>query len=192
MSKKEKELVKFISQTFKRHPAQLNDAYEADSEIINLGGINYAINIDSYSAEEDYFSDLVPANLGFNLAIATISDLLAVGADPQFYLHSMGLDRAKDEKYQQSFLQGIAEALQKTNTYLLGGDTSTGNCWAYTATAFGQCLTTPVLRKGARPGDFLYSTGKLGTGNRQALALLLLRDKKLPLDNRSIALASPR
>lgn len=191
MSDTEKNLVKYIAQTFERAKNQHNAPNEADAELVSLIGGDYAINIDEYSFEEDFFSDITPETLGYNLVIATLSDLLATGAVPEHYLHSMVLQKNKNHFYYEKVLKGIHEALLLNNTTLLGGDTSTGDNWRYTGVALGK-TQRKLKRSGAHNHDIIYSTGRFGAGNRQALIQMMLKEGKLELNEENMVLATPK
>lgn len=191
MSKKEKKLLDLITSSLARSEDQVNGPNEADSELVRLDGGNYAINIDEYSGSEDYFSEFDPAVLGWNLVTATISDLLATGAEPKYFLHSMVLADDHDEEFNAEFIKGVKEALETNSCFLLGGDTSTSESWRYTGVALGTC-ERKLMRVGANVGDKIYSTGLFGSGNRQGLLHYLLRKGHLPLDSSVKDLATPK
>lgn len=191
MISKESKFIDSISKIFKKHPSQLNSTGEADSELITLEKGNYAINIDDFSGEEDYFSDFSPRILGFNLVAATLSDLFASGATPEYFLHAITLDKNRNDEFHQKLLEGINDALKITSTYLLGGDTSTGNSWKYTGVAIGR-TNRKIMRSGANQKDILYSTGKFGAGNRMGLIQHFISKQKIIKNDLSIQLASSK
>ncbi len=191
MSKTEEKILSLIAEIFPRCPQQENKINESDAELINLNGGKYAINIDEYNGDEDFFSELVPETLGYNLVMATCSDLIATGAIPKFFLHSMVLQKDQTFHFRERLLKGIAEGIKSYNTYLLGGDTSTAEKWRYTAVAIGESLTQ-IKRSGAKEKQLLYSSGRFGAGNRQALVQMLLKQGKLEMSEDNILLASPR
>jgi thiamin-phosphate kinase len=172
-----------------RAPGQLNAPFEADAELIRLCDGEYGFTIDEYSPEEDYFSDYFPTVLGANLITCTVSDLLATGVRPAFYLHSMTLP--EDEAFSQGLFDGLRQGLADAGCQLLGGDTSFASSWRYVGVAFGPC-ERPVMRSGAVPTDRVYATGPFGSGNRQALLALLLRQAQLPDTPEMRLAASPR
>jgi thiamine monophosphate kinase len=172
-----------------RAPGQLNAPFEADAELIGLGAGRYGFTIDEYSPEEDYFSSYFPTILGANLVTCTVSDLLAAGVRPAFYLHSMSLP--EDESFSQALFDGLRQGLAEAGCRLLGGDTSFASTWRYVGVAFGPC-ERPILRSGAVPKDHIYATGPFGSGNRQALLQILLRQGALPDEPGTRLLASPR
>ncbi|MCK5074570.1 MAG: hypothetical protein KAQ98_14155, partial [Bacteriovoracaceae bacterium] len=188
---KEKEFILEISKLFKRHPKQRNSINQSDSEVIKLDAGEHAFNIDDYSFDEDRFSDFNPRVLGHNLAVATISDLLATGAIPESYMHSITLSKEWGDEYIKTFLTGINDVLERTGVYLLGGDTSRGDDWKYTGVCFGK-VDRAVFRSGAKEGDLIFSTGRFGAGNRMGLIQHLLAEGKLPKTEDTLNSASPK
>lgn len=191
MSKTENELLKLVSEIFPKSDQQFNKINESDAEMIDLPQGAYAINIDEYNPDEDYFCELIPENLGYNLVMATCSDLIATGAKPCFFLHSMVLQEDHTFHYREKLLRGISEGLASYKSFLLGGDTSTANKWRYTAVAIGESISR-IKRSGARSGQILYSTGHFGAGNRMALVQMLLKEGKLEATEDNILLSTPR
>ncbi|OGO85579.1 MAG: hypothetical protein A2Y22_03685 [Clostridiales bacterium GWD2_32_59] len=163
----EKNLIKLISGVMPKSPLQMNKLYESDSEIVDYKGSKLLFNIDEFS-KEDMFREHNPRILGFNIATASISDILATGGTPLYYLHSMCVPSRWDENYIKSFSQGVAEALRLNNMTFLGGDFSKSEEWKYTATVVGENNNKCILRSGAKIGDNIYITGKIGTGNLEA------------------------
>jgi thiamine-monophosphate kinase len=186
---KESAAIRALVSVLERARGQLNAPFEADAELIRLGDTQWGFTIDEYSPDEDFFSSYFPATLGSNLVTCTVSDLLAAGVRPAFYLHAMTLP--EDEGFWQGLFDGIRQGLVDAGCHLLGGDTSFAPSWRYVGVAFGAC-ERPLLRSGAQPGDRVYATGPFGSGNRQALLQLLLRKGELSDTPELRAVASPR
>ena len=173
----EKELIKLIAGFMPRNVSQLNGLFEADCEIIDFKGGRMLFNIDEFSCE-DYMRDGEPYTLGWNVAVGSISDILASGGQPLFYLHSMTVGEDWGEEYIKNFSKGVSDVLKRFNTAFLGGDFGRSKDWRYTATVIGTIEGEPVLRSGASVGDKIYITGKIGAGNLEAF-LKLYEDKKV-------------
>lgn len=190
MSTTEKKLLKMVAELFPRSNQQFNKLNESDSELIELKSNKLAINIDEYSFDEDYFSEFNPEILGRNLIMATCSDVIATGSAPNFLLHSMILQKDYPESFTHGLLKGIAEGLKEYQAHLIGGDTSTAEKWRYIAVILGETQKR-VKRSGAKQKQLIYTTGKFGAGNRQALVQMLLKQGKLEVNEENILLATP-
>jgi thiamine-monophosphate kinase len=185
------DIIRTITSHFARSPQQLNGPFECDSELFDFDGAKLAISVDEYTEAEDFFSSFFPKTLGQNLAIATLSDLLAAGSEPVFFLHSMTLPRTQEEEFAKELSLGISGVLQNANCHLLGGDLGVGDTWRYVGVAIGR-RHREIYRRGARPGNILYSTGLLGAGNRQALMMFFLQQGRISNSREMSELASPQ
>lgn len=159
--------------------------FTCDAEILELGGELYGISVDEFSPEEDYFSDADPVALGADLAVATLSDLLAAGCEPCFYLHSL-VEPGGRENFGLELSRGVAKTLQDCSCFFLGGDFGRGSNWRYTGVALGKCVSPPSASSGtSSPGSIipgpisrqlpqkrqkLWLTGTLGDGNLRAVS----------------------
>ena len=93
-----------------------------------------------------------------------ISDLVAKGANPLGYFLSLALCEDVDQEALADFSAGLASAQARYNIKLWGGDTTRStNKNVLTITMIG---TVPkgktVLRSGAKAGDLICVTGKIG------------------------------
>lgn len=96
-------------------------------------------------------------DLGFRAAAVNVSDLAASGARPVALLVSLAAppDTAVDDAL--ALYEGIAEA----GVPVVGGDTTASPTLVLSVTALGRSERVPG-RGGARPGDALVVTGRLG------------------------------
>lgn len=163
----EKSIINTMASLLPRSNEQLNKLFESDSEIISFHGKKLLFTVDDYS-REDRFRDHDPYNLGWNLTVATLSDILASGGVPRYYAHSVNYnDRIWTREYISNLSKGVADVLKSTGTYFIGGDTGTSEQWHYTGIAIGES-ESPVTRVGMKPGDLILMTGQIGAGNLEA------------------------
>jgi thiamine-monophosphate kinase len=96
-------------------------------------------------------------DLGYKAAAVNLSDLAAMGAEPEALLVGLGAppDADVDEVVQ------LYEGLNEPGVAVEGGDTSRTVGWTISVTALGRSERVPG-RAGARPGDLLVLTGPLG------------------------------
>jgi len=103
---------------------------------------------------------LTPEETGYRATTAALSDLAAMAATPMGVAIAMTLPDA----WRGDFLRlcdGIGEAVRAVGTQIIGGDLSRGADLSMTLTVMGH-VATPLSRRGARPGDALWVTGRLG------------------------------
>lgn len=161
-------LISRLAAAFPRSPLQKNSLFSSDSEVLRLGGADWCLTLDEFSPEEDLFTG-PPEALGWNLGVATLSDLLASGAEPRFFLQALVLPRRSPERFAAGFARGLRRALSAAGCSLCGGDLGTSENWRFTGFAMGPARR-PVGRD-LRPGEYsLWVTGALGDANLAALA----------------------
>lgn len=174
---KEKETINKILSQLPKSKKHINEFYESDAEIIEFGSKKLLFTTDEFSSE-DLFRDNDPHVLGWNMAVCTISDILASGGIPKFYAHSIGADITKwNLEYVKLFAKGIADVLNLSGASFIGGDLGISKDWHYTGICLGETNKT-ITRKGAEAGDHIFITGNIGAGNLEA-ALILYSENKL-------------
>lgn len=173
----ENQIISRLSKSFSRSPKQLNSIHESDAEIIEIdnSAFNLAITIDTISEEikTGLYSD--PYLIGWMSVMVNMSDLAAVGATPIGIVISQILPSNLSGDLIEKLQQGINDACFKCGTFVLGGDTNFGDELIITGCAIGTVEKVKQLNRiGCKPGDKIYSTGRLGFGNAYAAEKLLL------------------
>jgi thiamine-monophosphate kinase len=153
--------------------------FGADAEYARLGTTDCLFSTDEFSAE-DLFSDRDPETLGWNVAVGAISDILACGGIPRYYLHALCVGKDWCPHTLRGFGSGVAEALSAAGVRFLGGDSSVAHTWRCTVTVVGTAAERRVTRQGAAAGHGIYLTGAAGKGNLEA-ALSLAEENPLPV-----------
>lgn len=163
---KEAGFIRNIASRFARHPNQLNQLMQADAEILRYNGQYLVLKTDGIHEEIKTGLYESPYLIGWMSVTAPISDIAAVGAVPEGILLSLQLPMHQNQDWILEFQRGVNEACDCYQIYVLGGDTNSSDTVSVSVTAFAHIKTgEPLLRTGANPGDALYTTAKLGTGN---------------------------
>ena len=174
---KETEMIEAIHKHMPRSVSQLNKLFEADSEIVDFHGKSLVYNIDDFS-QEDLFRIEDPYVLGWNMAIGSISDILASGGKPKYYAHSLVIHNSWTKDYVEKLSLGVASVLTEVGAAFIGGDFGISKAWRYTGSVIGDLEGSPMLRSGAKVGDGIFITGPIGRGNVEA-AIVLYAEKRL-------------
>lgn len=168
---KEIEMIQVIHKHMPRSDSQLNKLFEADSEIVDFHGKRLLYTIDEFS-QEDLFRKEDPYVLGWNMAIGSISDILATGGKPKYYGHSLVIDERWTKEYVAKLSLGIGAVLKEVGAGFIGGDFGISKTWRYTGSVIGDLEGPPLLRSGANVGDGIYISGPIGRGNVEAALVL--------------------
>lgn len=166
----EHDLIRRIAAQFPRSGLQANALFGCDAEIIKIGGRWWCLTMDEFSPEEDLFTSGSPETLGANLAVATLSDLLACGAEPAFFMQSLVLPKTAAGGFVDGVTAGIKKVLTAAGCHLCGGDLGSAENWRYTGFAMGPAPDSGPVSHNLGGGDFtLWVTGRLGDANFAAL-----------------------
>jgi thiamine-monophosphate kinase len=96
-------------------------------------------------------------DLGYKAAAVNLSDLAAMGADPDALLVALALPSTVETEDALALYEGLNEP----GVRVLGGDTTRAETLSLTVTAVGRSERVPG-RAGAETGDLLLVTGPLG------------------------------
>jgi thiamine-monophosphate kinase len=104
-----------------------------------------------------------PDAIGWKSLARAASDIAAMGGTPRCFVLSLALPADCTGKWIRSFLRGLRRASRALACQLAGGDTTHRNQILINTTVIGEVPAGhAVLRSGARAGDLLYVSGKLG------------------------------
>lgn len=164
---------------FAAPPHRLNAIHESDAELIGLPGDPGAGTAPLLAVTTDTIAEEISAGLyadpyqaGWVAAMASLSDLAAVGAAPLGIMLAETVPIDYPRGMLDKLQAGVADGCASAGTYVLGGDTNFGPSVSLTTTAIGIVTGEPMTRRGVEPGDILYASGRLGRGNGFALCAL--------------------
>ncbi|EDZ97786.1 thiamine-monophosphate kinase, partial [Burkholderia sp. H160] len=120
-----------------------------------------AISTDMLVEGRHFFADIDPEALGHKALAVNLSDLAAMGAQPQAFTLAFSLPKA-DEAWLTGFSEGLFALAERYGCELIGGDT-TGGPLNLCITVFGSVPPQTALRRdAAQPGDDIWISGTLG------------------------------
>lgn len=107
----------------------------------------------------DYPADAI----GWKALARGLSDIAAMGAEPEFALLSLALADWVDEAWVHRFYDGFLAHAAKYNLSLAGGDLARAAHCGLDVTVCGSVPKGKAFRRdGASPGDRIYVSGQLG------------------------------
>jgi len=113
-----------------------------------------------------------------------VSDVAAMGGQPRCFLFSLALPSARTGEWLDNFVFALRTASRNMNCPLAGGDTTLRDEILINITAVGECRRgRAILRSGAKPGDAIFVTGRLGEAE-YGLRLLQSNQKGVDTGNR--------
>ena len=105
-----------------------------------------------------------PSPIGARALSRSLSDIAAMGGTPRFCLVSLAVP-PKHERWIEAFYRGLIACGRKYRTALAGGDLSHAEKIYCDVMVCGSVARGRALRRdGARAGDAIYVSGKLGKG----------------------------
>src|SRR5213076_2426368 len=150
-----------------------------DCALLPVGGRTLAISLDLSLEGVHFRTDWLSfREIGWRATAAALSDLAADGAQPLGVLVSLGIPRnvqraTRNASPAVQVMTGVGAAARSVGASVLGGDLVRSSRCLVDVCVLG-IAQRPVRRNGARPGDGLWVTGRLG-GAGLALAALKAR-----------------
>lgn len=150
-------------------------------------GMELAFSVDMLVEGRHFLPDVDPAALGHKALAVNLSDMAAMGATPRWALLAGALPDS-DDAWLGAFAGGLFALAHRHRVALIGGDTTRGPrnlC----VTIVGELPAgTALTRGGARAGDDILVSGRLGDA---ALALAALQGR-VALDASALAVLRQR
>ena len=116
-----------------------------------------------------------PYPLGRKSLAVNLSDIASMGGIPKYFLVSIGLPKNLPVSFISSFYRGLKQEAKRFRVELIGGDTSLSQKMIINICLLGEGKKRKLLfRKGAKVGDDLFVSGRLGDA---ALGLKILQEK---------------
>jgi thiamine-monophosphate kinase len=146
-----------------------------DAAVVSPGGKNdWILTCDAFIEGVHFLRHAHPADsVGYKSLARAASDIAAMGGEPRAFLLTIALPQDCTGKWLDQFLAGMRRAARALDLRLIGGDTTRTPQIFISITVLGEMPRRRALkRSGARPGDLVYVSGRLG---RAQLGLELLR-----------------
>lgn len=140
-------------------------------------GFQWVVTAD-LSVEGVHFSPELhpPDAVGHRALARSLSDVAAMGGTPRFALISVAISKHVTRRWIEAFFTGALRLARRHGVKLVGGDTALNpNPTTVDVLVIGEVRRgRALLRTGAKPGDHIFTAGKLG---ESAQGLDILRSK---------------
>jgi thiamine-monophosphate kinase len=135
-----------------------------DCAVVAVGRQRWLITTDAL-VEGTHFRPrwFTPQQLGRKAYLVNASDIAAMGGRPRYVLAALAVPARYPDRDLMRLNIGIAKAAAETGACVIGGNLTRADRLSVTITLVGEMRGTPVLRRGAQPGDALFVSGELGS-----------------------------
>ena len=155
--------------------------------------LDYVVSTDTIVEKIHFKGNESPYLIAKKALRTNLSDLAAMGANPEFYSLSISLPKSKAQNFIENFTKGLKEDQKEYKIKLLGGDlTASPSLITITINIIGTVPSgKSITRSNAMASDQLYVTGVLGLSN---IGLLNINknDKKFSKAKLKYYLPEPR
>ena len=131
-----------------------------DAAVIDTQGRQLVHSVDISKIGVHFHESMRPEDIAYRSITTALSDLAGMGSFPSFISIALTSD-IEEISWYEKFSNGIKETLDEFSIDLIGGDVTKGEL-NISVNVFGYPFKRPIPRNGAKLGDSIYVTGKLG------------------------------
>ncbi|MBI4368438.1 MAG: thiamine-phosphate kinase [Candidatus Omnitrophica bacterium] len=144
-------------------PKAVRQGMGDDTAVVQVAGCKYALlTMDTLVEDVDFKVRTASAQaIGRKALAVNLSDIAAMGGLPKAAVVSLTLPKTAETQFVKRFYRGLGRIAKRFGVSIVGGDLSRGEKMVISVALLGEAKH-PVLRKGARIGDLICVTGRLG------------------------------
>ena len=160
----EHETIRRLTATLNGHPLLRTGAGD-DCAVTKLPGTgtDQVFTTDPIVENVHFQSLEKPERIGHKAAGRVLSDIAAMGAQPQWMLINVVAPPEQDVQTLEKIYAGMNALCARFGATIIGGDLAQGPCLELHVFGTGTLPAgTALLRSGAKPGDSIFTTGPLG------------------------------
>lgn len=110
-----------------------------------------------------FLRDTPPEQVGWKAVARVVSDIAAMGGTPQHALVTLVLPPGLAVAHVEKLYAGMRRCAETFGVSIVGGETSRGAQMVISVSMTGTVASSRCMRRdGAKPGDAIYVTGRLG------------------------------
>jgi len=161
----ESTLIERVRRKFPSARAGLRVGIGDDAAVLRPDGRgDWVITTDQFLENVHFLRRIHPPRVvGYKALARATSDVAAMGAGPSCFFLTLGLPAGSSGKWLDGFLDGMVSAASRFGLTLAGGDTTKYPSVVIGLTVLGETARgRAILRSGARAGDLLCVSGRLG------------------------------
>lgn len=161
----ESELIERVRRSFPGAGRGLTVGIGDDAAVLRASaGTELVITTDAFLENVHFLRNVhSPDATGYKALARATSDIAAMGARARCFFLTVGLPTATTGAWLSDFLGGMVRAARRFGLVLAGGDTTQYPSFVASLTVIGEVNRgNAVLRSGARAGDLLCVSGRLG------------------------------
>jgi thiamine-monophosphate kinase len=158
-------LLRLLTGHWKTDPAQVLTGVGDDCAVLRGEGKNHFLLFKTDAVVEGvHFTPREkPELIGRKALARALSDLAAMGASPVAAVVTLGVPKGESVQRLRAIYRGLERLAKKHGVNLVGGETTRARQLFLNVALLGECRGyLPVLRSGARAGDSIFVTGRLG------------------------------
>jgi len=162
---REDELIERVRRRLPSAGSGLSIGIGDDAAVLRPGaGMEWVVTTDAFFENVHFLRNVhSPKAVGYKALARATSDIAAMGARTRYFFLTVGLPDACTGAWLDDFLDGMARAARRFGLILAGGDTTKYPLVVASLTVMGEIdRGKAILRSGARPGDLLCVSGRLG------------------------------
>jgi thiamine-monophosphate kinase len=158
-------LLQLLTRNWKTNEARVLTGVGDDCAVLRGEGKNHFLLFKTDAVVEGvHFSPKErPELIGRKALVRALSDLAAMGAAPVAAVITLGIPKSESVRRLSAIYRGIERIATKYGVNLVGGETVRAKQLFLSISLLGECRGyQPVLRSGAKAGDLIFVTGRLG------------------------------
>lgn len=134
-----------------------------DCAAIDIGDKYLLVTTDMMVTKTHIPKGMGPYDIGWSIVAVNLSDIAAMGGTPLGVVTAIGITRGHPIEFVEQMADGMNDCARRFDTSIVGGDTKEHDDLVLCGTAFGEVPKKDILlRSGAKPGDLIGITGRLG------------------------------